>query len=52
MIRVNKNINRFSRSNGRYMRSDLETKKNLIVEETKYLHKFVMPRIKPFNAIC
>ena len=33
------------------MRSDLESKKNLIVEETKGLHKFVMPRMKPFRAI-
>ena len=35
------------------MRSDLDSKKNLIVEETKGLHKFVMPRIKPLkNAIA
>ena len=27
-------------------RTDLDSKKNLIVEETKGLHKFVMPRIK------
>ena len=33
------------------MRSDLDSKKNLIVEETKGLHKFVMPRMKPFKAI-
>ena len=33
------------------MRSDLDSKKNLIVEETKGLHKFVMPRMKPFRAI-
>ena len=34
------------------MRSDLDSKKNLIVEETKGLHKFVMPRIKPLKAIA
>ena len=33
------------------MRSDLDSKKNLIVEETKGIHKFVMPRMKPFKAI-
>ena len=33
-------------------RNDLESKKNLIVEETKGLHKFVMPRMKPFKAIA
>ena len=32
-------------------RNDIESKKNLIVEETKGLHKFVMPRMKPFRAI-
>ena len=32
-------------------RSDIESTKNLIVEETKGIHKFVMPRLKPFNAI-
>ena len=32
-------------------RNDVESKKNLIVEETKGLHKFVMPRMKPFRAI-
>ena len=32
-------------------RNDLESKKNFIVEETKGLHKFVMPRMKPFKAI-
>ena len=34
------------------MRTDLDSKKNLIVEETKGLHKFVMPRIKPLKAIA
>ena len=34
------------------MRSDLDSKKNLIVEETKGLHKFVMPRMKPLKAIA
>ena len=33
-------------------RNDLESKKNFIVEETKGLHKFVMPRMKPFKAIA
>ena len=28
-----------------------ESTKNLIVEETRGLHKFVMPRLKPFKAI-
>mgnify|MGYP004203799711 CR=1 FL=1 len=32
-------------------RNDLESTKNLIVEETRGLHKFVMPRLKPFKAI-
>ena len=32
-------------------RNDLESKKSLIVEETKGVHKFVMPRMKPFKAI-
>ena len=31
-------------------RNDLDSKKNLIVEETKGLHKFVMPRIKPLKG--
>ena len=34
------------------MRSELDSKKNLIVEETKGLHKFVMPRMKPLKAIA
>ena len=33
------------------MRTDLDSKKNLIVEETRGLHKFAMPRVKPMNAI-
>ena len=33
-------------------RNDIESKKNLIVEETKGLHKFVMPRMKPLKAIA
>ena len=32
-------------------RNDIESTKNLIVEETKGIHKFVMPRMKPFKAI-
>ena len=32
-------------------RNDLQSKKNLIVEETKGLRKYVMPRFKPFKAI-
>ena len=32
-------------------RNDLESKKNFIVKKTKGLHKFVMPRMKPFKAI-
>ncbi len=34
------------------MRTDLDSKKNLIVEETRGLHKFAMPRVKPMNAIA
>ena len=34
------------------MRTDLDSKKNLIVEETRGLHKFAMPRIKPLKAIA
>ena len=34
------------------VRTDLDSKKNLIVEETRGLHKFAMPRIKPLNAIA
>jgi len=34
------------------VRGDLDSKKNLIVEETRGLHKFAMPRIKPLNAIA
>lgn len=33
------------------LRYDLKTKKDIIVEETKGSHKFVMPRSKPFEAI-
>ncbi|MGA1047528.1 MAG: hypothetical protein ACO3UU_05930, partial [Minisyncoccia bacterium] len=33
------------------VRNDLQSKKNLIVEETKGLRKYVMPRFKPFKAI-
>jgi len=32
-------------------RNDLQSKKNLIVEETKGVRKYVMPRYKPFKAI-
>ena len=33
------------------IRNDLQSKKNLIVEETKGIRKYVMPRFKPFQAI-
>lgn len=32
-------------------RNDIESTKNLIIEETRGIHKFVMPRMKPFKAI-
>ena len=32
-------------------RGDLKTKKNLIIESTKNLTKFVVPRLKPFDSI-
>lgn len=35
----------------RIMRNDLKTKKNIIVEETSGIHKYVFPRVKPFDAI-
>jgi len=33
------------------LRNDLNTKKNIIVEETKGTHKYVIPRLRPFDAI-
>lgn len=33
------------------MRNDLKSKKNIIIEETRNLHKYVFPRLKPFDAI-
>ena len=32
-------------------RNDLQSKKNLIVEETRGVRKYVMPRKKPFETI-
>jgi hypothetical protein len=53
MIRVNKTLTGpVDNMIANIVRTDLDSKKNLIVEETRGVHKFAMPRVKPLNAIA
>ena len=52
MIRVNKTLSgTVDQMVIDIFRNDLQSKKNLIVEETRGVRKYVMPRFKPFKAI-
>jgi len=53
MMRVNKTLTgSIDNMVANIVRTDLDSKKNLIVEETRGVHKFAMPRVKPLNAIA
>jgi hypothetical protein len=52
MVRVNKTLSgTVDQMVIDIFRNDLQSKKNLIVEETRGVRKYVMPRFKPFKAI-